>query len=102
MAKWPERTSSFVGQGRRWNAGVSVVAALGRNSQRKPSTRKGFRERATGIEPAFSAWEVTLGHFRYLRVFAELASYQDFRVRRLPASDTEFQGTVRARIAHGG
>jgi len=88
MAKWPERTSSFVGQGR--------------NSQRKPSTRKGFRERATGIEPAFSAWEVTLGHFRYLRVFAELASYQDFRVRRLPASDTEFQGTVRARIAHGG
>ena len=57
------------------------------------------RERATGIEPPFSAWEVTPGRFRHLRLFADLAFYQDFRVRQLPANDIELR-TVRARIAH--
>ena len=58
-------------------------------------------ERATGIEPAFSAWEVGQSQFRHLRLLPELAFYQDFLVRRLPASYTEFR-TVRARIAHDG
>ena len=60
-----------------------------------------YRERATGIEPAFSAWEVTQGRFRHLRRSPELAFYQDFPVRRLTASSGQFW-LVRARIAHAG
>ncbi len=68
----------------------------------KSGPHQGFcRERATGIEPAFSAWEVGRGQFRHLGLSAELALYQDFLVRWLSACNTRFR-TVRARIAHDG